>query len=138
MITGQRILRFHGILLCITGSLLYMATIVGKLYNLGMFAFLAGNPVASIGFQEAYALISILGVSIYLGSNLNDRFHLHILAAFIHVFLIYINISHWSFYTKLNIQIAGYISTSAHFLLMTLESYFAMFTIKIQKGDLRC
>lgn len=124
MITPARFLRAHGRLLTALGSVLFVATLLGRHKGVGMFAFLQHDTVAAIGFHEAYALIAFLGLAIALGAAADKLAPWHLLAAAVHIFLTLINLTHWSFYAELHMAAAGYSSTAAHVFLALAELWF--------------
>jgi hypothetical protein len=121
MTSGRSILRAHGWFLAILGTLLFSRTIIGHVHGTGMFAFLADNDVAAIGFTEAYALIAFAGAALALGADSPRRRALHLLAAALHAFLTAINLNSWRFYSELNLGAVGYASTAMHVVLATVE-----------------
>ena len=121
MTPAAKFLRGHGLLLAGLGSLLFTATLVGRLGGGGMFAFLQQNTVAAIGFHEAYALIAFIGVAIAIGAGSNQLRPWQLLAATVHLFLLTINLTHWNFYAELNMVAAGYASSIAHLILAAAE-----------------
>lgn len=125
MTSGRTFVRAHGWFLAVLGTLLLARAVNGHLHGTGMFAFLAQNDVAAIGFVEAYGLVAIAGAAIALGSTSPRRRPLHLVAAALHAFLAAINLCHWRFYAALNMGAAGYASTAMHVVLTTVELFYA-------------
>lgn len=123
MSTAAKFLRGHGVSLTVLGTVLFVATLAGRHAGAGMFAFLRDNRIAAIAFHEAYALIALLGIALALGAGGGRLRPWQILAAGVHGFLIVINLSHWSFYAELKMEVAGYVSTVGHFALALTELF---------------
>ena len=121
MRVSSLVLKAHGLIFSVLGFILFLGTLVGRLKGVGMFSFLKENPVAAIGFHEAYVLIGFLGFACFLTSNCRNLLPWQCLILIIHLFLIVVNISHWSFYSELNMVEAGYISTCMHVLFSSIE-----------------
>lgn len=125
MTRAQRVLRGHGVFLAGLGTVLFTSTLVGRLTGRGMFGFLQGDAVAAIGLHEAYGLVAMLGVALVLGAA-QRRAAWHVLAASVHLFLAVINVVHWDFYARLQMQTAGFASTALHVVLIAVEGALAL------------
>lgn len=122
MNAGRSVLAAHGLFLFLLGSALVTRTVVGRLTASGAFAFLADNPVAAVGFHEAYGIVALMGVAIALGALSSRKPRpFHLLAAALHGFLLAINLAHWRLYAVLDMVTAGYLSTAMHVLLTIIE-----------------
>lgn len=126
MISGTTLLRVHGGFLGVLGTVLLVRTVTGRLQGTGPFAFLAEDPLAAIGFHEAYGLVALGGLALALGATSPRRRPLHAVAAALHLFLFCINLTHWRFYAQLGMVTAGYLSTAMHVVLAAIEGAFAL------------
>ncbi len=123
-ITAKRFLKAHGILLTTLGILFAVMTTLGRLKGFGPFGFLIENKQASIGLFEAYLLISVCGAFLFFGSTQVYTQKWNRMAALVHIPLVVTNLLYWDFYALVGMQEMGIISTSMHFVLIGVESYF--------------
>ncbi|MCW7463428.1 hypothetical protein [Leptospira limi] len=115
------ILKIHGIFIASLGFTLFIGTLVGRMNGIGMFWFLQVNIVAAIGFHEAYFLVGLLGLACFIGSRSKNLLHWQCLIISLHIFLMVVNLLHWSYYSQLKMIEAGYLSTNMHLLFALIE-----------------
>ena len=119
----KNILRIHGTFLVIVGIAMTVMVTVGRKQGIGIFKFLQENQLASIGFFEAFLLVSDLGLFLLNASTQENVRKYNLLAALIHVVLASTNIIFWKFYEMVDGVIPGTIATIAHFALIAVESW---------------
>ena len=119
----KKILKIHGTLLVVLGIVMTVQVTVGRLKGIGIFKFLHENPLASIGFFEAFLFASVLGLFLLHASTKENVRQWNLLAALIHVTLASTNIIFWGFYETIDGVIPGTIATIAHFVFIAVESW---------------
>jgi hypothetical protein len=62
------VLRFHGSFLILLTSLLIVLSSLGTFRGLGVFQWLHANPMADVGLFQAYSLMMVVGIVLWLGS----------------------------------------------------------------------
>ncbi len=66
---GRRILRWHATFLMILTPILTCATYFGGFTGFGPYGGLAGNDMAIVGLVQAYPLMGLVAVSMWMGSR---------------------------------------------------------------------
>lgn len=118
----NNVLRVHGIVLLILGSVMSTQTLLGRFKGIGALAFVKGDVLRSVGLFEAYLLAALFGIVLLLLSGKYYEKKWHLLAASIHAILFTTNIMFWGAYAMAGIVTIGYVSTIAHALLIAIES----------------
>jgi len=95
--------------------------LVGRIYAVGLFRFMHQNPIASIGFFEAFLLVAVIGLFLREASTLAVTWRWNVLAAVVHVVCATINVTHWSFYGVNDVEVLGAVATVAHIAVAALE-----------------
>ena len=68
-ITHQFILKIHAVFLMILPILLTINGFVGMTTKMGVFGWLHDNPMVLVGLMQAYLLMMLIGVSMWLGAK---------------------------------------------------------------------
>ena len=118
---SQKVLIVHGCFLMMLGCVVFLHALVGYQYSLGRFQFLSSNPIAAVGFLEAYGLAALIGLSLIFGSRAIPVRPWHLLGALTHLFLFGINVSFWDLYEPLGLSTVGWVATSAHVAIFLLQ-----------------
>lgn len=126
----KRILRTHGIVLSVLGTMMTLQSLLGSFKGVGLLKFLKDDALRSVGLFEAYLLAGYSGFVIILLSGKIYKKEWHLLPATVHAILFITNILFWKAYAIAGIVTLGYISTSAHALFILLETvcYFKIYT----------
>jgi len=66
---GRRILRWHAAALMVLTPILTCATYLGGFTGIGPYGGLAGNDMAIVGLVQAYPLMGLVAVSMWMGSR---------------------------------------------------------------------
>jgi hypothetical protein len=119
----KKILKAHGILLVVAGTVMTILVFTGRTEGFGIFKFLHESPLASIGFFEAFLLAAVLGLFLIHASTLNNVRKFNLLAALIHLILAFTNILHWNFYEMIDGVMPGTIATIVHFIFVAVEGW---------------
>ncbi len=79
--TRKKILRIHGSILILIGIALTVNSTLGTYLGIGKFSFLQNNEFALVGLFQAYLLMSIIGVALWIGSTSSEvrKFHIFVL-----------------------------------------------------------
>ncbi len=62
------VLRFHGSFLIVLTTLLIIASIIGTFRGVGIFSWLQPIPLVHVGLFQAYSLMMVIGVVLWIGS----------------------------------------------------------------------
>lgn len=89
---SRRVLRAHGTAIFVmTGALISISTI-GVVSGQGLYGFLSENQWGYIGLVQAYTLMAVAGVALWMGSFQAQPRRWHLVGALIHVVPIALNI----------------------------------------------
>jgi hypothetical protein len=83
---------------------------------------IGGAPLAGIGFIEAHGLALIMGVLLWRAEPTRTW---HVTAAAVHILLGTANLLFWQIFSVAGALIAGYVTTSLHWLFAGLQLFAA-------------
>lgn len=128
------VLRIHGIILLVMGIMMTIQTLLGCFKGIGILSFVHRDLLRAVGLFEAYLLAGFCGAVFIQLSGKYYRKEWHLLAATVHLILGVTNLIFWKAYALAGIVTIGYISTTAHALLIIVESI----SYIDQKGKIWC
>jgi len=117
----KTILRIHGIFLFCLGITMALQTLLGFFKGIGVLKFVEGNALISVGLFEAYLLAGFSGFIFINLSGKNYKKEWHLMPVTVHLILFTTNLLFWKAYSLAEIVAIGYVSTTAHALLILLE-----------------
>ena len=113
------LLRANAIFLLAASTGGFLSDVRGIFFGLGPVGrVVAQAPDAGIGFIEAHGLAFILGILLWRAESLRSW---HLTAAAIHVLLGTANLVFWSMFVAVDMLPAGYLTTSLHWLFVSLQ-----------------
>jgi hypothetical protein len=95
--------------------------LVGRFEGHGAFRFLRDAPLMSIGFLEAFALATVVGLCLRVAAAAEITWPFNALAALTHAILMTVNVTHWGFYRMIDAEFPGVIATAMHGVLVVVE-----------------
>jgi hypothetical protein len=115
----KTILRANALYLLVASVAGFAADVLGIFYSLGaqsrvmMYA-----PYAGIGFVEAHGLAFIISILLWRAA---PSMVWHLTAAAVHVVLGTANLVFWQIFVAADVLVAGYVTTSLHWLFVVLQ-----------------
>ncbi|MCH8329995.1 MAG: hypothetical protein IH946_01220 [Bacteroidetes bacterium] len=116
------ILRIHGSFIIFLGIALTANSMVGTFLGVGKFAFLSEMPFALVGLMQAYLLIAVIGIALWMGSYHPDPRKWHLIGALAHVPPLAANIIFFGLFVEMDMEWASYIGTTIHCTFIIVES----------------
>jgi len=117
--TRIRILRANAVFLALGSLGGLRMDILGAFFAAGPASkLIAAVPGSAIGFIEAHGLALIISVLLWRAEPLRSW---HLTAAAVHLLLGTANLVFWQFFVIADALLAGYVTTSLHWLFVTLE-----------------
>ncbi len=120
--TRKKILRIHGSILILIGIALTVNSTVGTYLGVGKFSFLQDNEFALVGLFQAYLLMAIIGVALWIGTTSSGIRKLHIIGALAHFPPLAANIMFWHLFSGMGITTLATIGTTFHCLFICIET----------------
>ncbi len=120
--TRKKILRIHGSILILIGLALTINSTAGTYLGVGKFSFLQGNEIALVGMFQAYLLIAIIGVALWIGAGSEGIRKFHIIGALAHFPPLVANIMFWHLFSGLGMTTLATIGTTFHCLFLGIET----------------
>ena len=118
--TRKIILRVHGTLLLLVGVALTVNSTLGAYRGIGILKFLQENEFGLVGLFQAYLLMAILGIALWLGSVGADRKKWHAVGALAHLPPLAANIMFRNLFVEIGLGSLPVKSTSPLFRPNTL------------------
>ena len=126
--THKRILRIHGAILILVGIALTVNSTLGTYHGVGKFSFLQDNEFALVGLFQAYLLMAIIGLVLWLGATITGIRKFHIIGALAHLPPLAANIMFWHLFSDLGITTLTTIGTTFHCVFIFIETVAAIYT----------
>ena len=120
--TRKKILRIHGSILILIGIALTVNSTVGTYLGVGKFSFLQDNEFALVGLFQAYLLMAIIGVALWIGTMNTGIRKLHIIGALAHFPPLAANIMFWHLFSGMGMTTVAAIGTTFHCLFICIET----------------
>ncbi|MCH8903253.1 MAG: hypothetical protein IIA45_05000 [Bacteroidetes bacterium] len=128
------ILRLHGSFLILIGIVLTTLAGIGTYYHSGLFEFLQHNEFAYIGLSQAYLLMTIIGLVLWIGSYSSNPRVWHIVGALAHVPPLAANIMFWHLFVEIEMTTMATGAMVLHGVLILVETTAFIFTGKTKAG----
>lgn len=129
------ILRANAVYLLTAASSGMLNDILGIFFGRGPVAYVVRHaPDAGIGFVEAHGLAFIIGVLLWRAEPSRAW---HLVAAAVHVLLGTANLVFWHLFVATDMLTMGYVTTSLHWLFVTLQLSAAIARIERSARPLR-
>ncbi len=120
--TRKKILRIHGSILIVIGIALTVNATIGTYLGVGKFSFLKDNEFALVGLFQAYLLMAIIGVSLWIGTTSAGIRKFHIIGALAHFPPLAANIMFWHLFSGMGMTTLATIGTTFHCLFICIET----------------
>ena len=65
---SRTVLRLHGSFLILLTGFLITVSLIGTFRDVGVMAFLSTNPLVEVGLFQAYSLMMLVGIVLWIGS----------------------------------------------------------------------
>ena len=115
-------------MLIVIGIALTVNSTLGTYLGIGKFSFLQDNELALIGLFQAYLLMAIIGLVLWLGATSAGIRKFHIIGALAHCPPFAANIMFWHLFSDLGITTLTTIGTTFHCLFIFIETFAAINT----------
>ena len=79
--TRKKIVRIHGSILILIGLALTATSTIGTYLGVGKFTFLQEKEFALVGLFQAYLLMAVIGVALWIGTTNAGLRKLHLVGA---------------------------------------------------------
>lgn len=120
--TRKKILRIHGSILILIGIALTVNSTLGTYLGIGKFSFLQDNEFALVGLFQAYLLMTIIGVTLWIGTTNTGIRKFHIIGALAHFPPLVANIMFWHLFSDMGMTRLAIIGTTFHCLFICIET----------------
>ena len=120
--TRKKILRIHGSILIVIGIALTVNATIGTYLGVGKFSFLMDNELALVGLFQAYLLMAIIGVSLWIGTTSAGIRKFHMIGALAHFPPLAANIMFWHLFSGMGMTTLSIIGTTFHCLFICIET----------------
>ena len=120
--TRKKILRIHGSILIVIGIALTVNAVIGTYLGVGKFSFLMDNEFALVGLFQAYLLMAIIGVSLWIGTTSAGIRKFHIIGVLAHFPPLAANIMFWHLFSGMGMTTLSIIGTTFHCLFICIET----------------
>jgi len=128
--TRKKILRIHGSILIVIGIALTVNATIGTYLGVGKFSFLGDNEFALVGLFQAYLLMAIIGVSLWIGTTSAGIRKFHIIGALAHFPPLAANIMFWHLFSGMSMTTFATIGTTFHCLFICIQTIAGISTTK--------
>jgi hypothetical protein len=125
----QWLLRIHGIVLTVAALTLAVATTVGKVSGEGQFAFLHDQPLVWVGLIQAYLLMTIIAVLLFLGADQPHTRKWNVVGALAHAVPLFAALSALSVFQSMGELELAKISIGFHVFWLALETFAALLPV---------
>jgi len=120
--TRKKILRIHGSILIVIGIALTVNSTVGTYIGVGKFSFLQENEFVLVGLFQAYLLMAIIGVALWIGTTTSGIRKFHLIGALAHIPPLVANIMFWHLFSATGMTTLATIGTTFHLLFIGIET----------------
>ena len=120
--TRKIILRVHGTILLLVGVALTVNSLLGRYRGIGNLKFLQENELGLVGLFQAYLLMAIIGIALWLGSVGADRRKWHAVGALAHLPPLAANIMFRNLLVEIGLGSVSVGSMIFHCVLICVES----------------
>jgi len=120
--TRKKILRIHGSILILIGIALTVNSTIGTYLGIGKFSFLQDNEFALVGLFQAYLLMAIIGVALWIGTTTTGIRKFHIIGVLAHFPPLAANIMFWHLFSAMAMTTLATIGTIFHCLFICIET----------------
>lgn len=111
---SRRVLRTHGTVIFVMTSILIATTTLGVTTGQGIYGFLHENLWAYIGLVQAYWLMAVIGLSLWIGAAQTNPRPWHLIGALAHVVPIALNIIFFNLIVSSGIGNAALLGLTFH------------------------
>jgi hypothetical protein len=118
---SRRVLRAHGTAIFVMTSLLMTIATIGVASGQGLYGFLQGSPWAYIGLVQAYWLMAVGGVSLWIGAAQEQPRLWHLVGALVHVVPIALNLSYYNLIASSSIGNSALFGLAFHSVFAVAE-----------------
>ncbi len=122
-LTRKRILRIHGSILILVGIALTINSTAGTYLGIGKLSFLQDNEFALVGLFQAYLLMAIIGIALWIGTESSGIRKFHVVGALAHIPPLIANIMFWHLFSAMDMTAIATGGTTFHVLFICVESY---------------
>jgi hypothetical protein len=136
MRVSKIVLRTHGSLVILVGIALAIVVNIGRVKGIGPMSFLQNNPLVTVGLFQAYLLIGVLGIVLWIGSYQDAIKKWHIIGALAHVPPLMANIIYWDLFKDIGMtsnSIAGMVM-HCFWILVELFAFFYNPSVNVSEG----
>ena len=116
------ILRIHGTIIIFLGVALTINSTLGTYKGIGPFDFLSETPFVLVGLFQAYLLMALIGLTLWIGSYQDNPRKWHAVGALAHIPPLAANIMFYDTFLELEMQWASYIGSTIHCIFILVES----------------
>jgi hypothetical protein len=131
----RRVLRVHGTFLLILTPFVTAVTLIGWRLGKGPFAMWQQQPFAAVGLFQAYLLMFVIGIVLWLGSSLDSNLWKWDLVGFLaHVPPLAANVIFFGLFTSDGFQRISVASMALHGVWMLVELFAVLFRGRSSAG----
>jgi hypothetical protein len=123
------VLRIHGIVLTVTALTLAVATTVGKSTGEGQFAFLHDQPLVWVGLIQAYLLMTIIAVLLFLGADQPYTRKWNLVGALAHAVPLFAALTALSVFQSMDEMQMAEIAIGFHVFWLAVETFTALLPV---------
>ena len=120
--TRKKILRIHGSILIVIGIALTVNSTIGTYIGVGKFSFLQENEFVLVGLFQAYLLMAIIGVALWIGTTTSGIRKFHLIGALAHIPPLAANIMFWHLFSAMGMTTLATMGTTFHLLFIGIET----------------
>jgi len=135
--TRKKILRIHGSIIIVIGIALTVNATTGTYLGVGKFSFLKDNELALVGLFQAYLLMAIIGVSLWIGTTSAGIRKFHIIGALAHFPPLAANIMFWHLFSDMGMTTFAIIGTTFHCLFICIETVAGISTTNTKMNPIK-
>jgi hypothetical protein len=118
---SRRVLRAHAVAIFVMTGLLTIISTVGLTRGQGLYSFLQPNPWAYIGLAQAYWLMAVVGLGLWIGASQANPRPWHLIGALAHGMPIALNIIFFNLIASSGIGNAALLGLTFHCIFSALE-----------------
>ncbi len=118
---SRRVLRAHGTAIFVMTGVLMTISTIGVSSGQGLYGFLQGSPWANIGLVQAYWLMGLGGVSLWIGAAQEQPRLWHLVGALVHVVPIALNLGYYDLIASSSVGNAALFGLAFHSIFTVAE-----------------
>jgi len=118
----KRILRIHGTFLIVAGVTLAINSTIGTFAGFGPLKFLQDEPFGLVGLFQAYLLIAIIGMVLWMGSAGENIRKWHLVGALAHIPPLTMVIVFWDLFATVDMTPIAVGSLVFHVTFIVIET----------------